>query len=219
MDGARLAALSQRGYRIAADRVGLPYQHFRPAQTLDPLHPGASLGYLNAAFDRLPSFPYTGQPRFGEAVRYGIVNGLALRHGDYLVPDECAQTTLYVAAPGGIHATTCVACNAVLQLRRPAASLGFGAVDYRAPASTEEPLLSGWPGAVNATGRGAKSESDLPGAIPVGEWAILLPLLAQDVRIHNGDVLQDDQGRRFGVLWAESSDLGWRMSARTLAAG
>jgi hypothetical protein len=219
MDGARLIPLIQRGYRIAGQKVGLPHDHYRPHRLFGPLALLSRLGSVNVAFDRAASFPFQGQPKHGEAVRHALVDGVAVLHGDYLVPTgDPNGETVFVAAPGLVHATLCIACNATLMLRRVAPPEAVGAVGYRATAAAEEDRFEAWPASILQAGRGGAGFADLPGALPVGDWTILLPRCSSLPQIRNGDVLRDKDGTRYAVMRAESTALGWRIVARTAAA-
>lgn len=214
MDGDRLTSLVQQGYRIASQKVGVPHDLYRPNRLHGPLSELSRLGTVTAAFDRDATFPFTSQPRHGEPVRHALVDGTLLEHGDYLVPGESGET-VFVARPGDCHATLCIACNATLMLRRVPPPLVVGANGYRAVANDETSLQDGWPASILSAGRGGAGFADLPGGLPVGAWTILLPRCAALPTIRNGDVLQDKAGTRYGVERAESSILGWRITART----
>lgn len=214
MDGARLVSLVQRGYRIASERVGVPFDHYRPNRLHGPLSELSRLGTVTALFDRDARFPLTSHPRHGEPVRHGIVDGTLIEHGDYLVPGGPGET-VFVAEPGDVHATLCIACNTVLMLRRVPPPMVVGANGYRAVAANESSLQDGWPASVLSAGRGGTGFAHLPGALPVGDWTILLPRCAALPAIRNGDVLEGRDGTRYGVQRAESSAAGWRIAART----
>ncbi|WP_424139372.1 hypothetical protein [Roseomonas chloroacetimidivorans] len=218
MDGVRLATLAQRGYGIAGAKVGLPYAHYRPHRLFGPLADLSRLGIASVAFDRSAAFPFQGQAKHSEAIRHALIDGTSVLHGDYLVPEDPSLETLFVASPGIIHATLCIACNATLNLRRVDAPEGVGAVGYRATAVQEEDLFLSWPASVLDAGRGGAGEAGLPGALPVGDSTILLPRCSALPAIRKGDVLPTEDGRRFGVMRAESGHLGWRVAARTLVA-
>lgn len=217
MDGATIQARVNRGYGIAAAKVGLPHDLYRPSDVRSPIRLVNRVATLPAAFDARPSYKFQIPGLQTDAERYALVDGDQIQPGDYLVGPG---GTVFVAALPPLMPIVCIACNAILSLRRLGAPVGFGAIPDRTDASAGETLLwEGWPASMRFGGRGRSGSDDLPGDLPSPEYMVMLPAIPDAPDPRPGDVIVDDKGRRLAVGWWESSELGWRIIARLMTAG
>lgn len=217
IDGATIAKRVAKGYAISGRIVGVPHELYRPSSVNDALALLNREGEIRAAFDARPSYKFQIPALHGDAARYALVDPAAVQPGDYLVgPSE----TVFVAVMPHLQPILCFACNAVVSLRRLDPPAGFGVVPERSDAFTNETVLwSGWPCSALFAGRGRSGADDLPGDMPSPEYTVLLPAIPGGEPPRPGDVLTDEQGRRYAVAWWEATPPGWRVVARLLTAG
>lgn len=217
IDGTIINSKVWRGFGIAAAKVGFPHEHYRPSSGTAPLDLLNRLGTLPAAMDARPSYKFAIPALHTDAERYALVDGAAVLAGDYLVGP---QETVFVAALPALQPIVCIACNAEISLRRLDEALGFGAIEDRSDAATnEEALFSRWPVSMLFSGRGRGATDGVPGDMPDPDFMILMPAVPEAPYPRAGDVVVDDKGRRFAVGWWEASSLGWRLLARLLTTG
>lgn len=207
MDGATINAKIYAGRAQAALRLGLDYQLFRPTAAINPLT--ASLLTMKAAFNSGDN--NYGKPNlYGDPVWFGDFDGRLTQRGDYLVR---GTQTYFVAGMQPLLPIVCVDCNRVMSLVREPATPTAGALPYGGESSdTQVTILSGWPAAVIAGGRGENSGTTIPSAARNGGYKILLPV-SVPVQINASDVLICDLGRRYVIETAELTDLGYRIQA------
>lgn len=215
MDGVRIQQRVDHGFAIAARKTGVPHGLFRPFDPLRPLRLVDRIATIPAAFDARPALKFNIPALHTDAMRYALVDSALVQPGDYLVG---ADLTVFVASKPTFYSAVCVACNATVSLRRLAAPGGFGPIDDRTDVvSGEAAYMEGWPASVRFGGRGRVGIDDLPGGMPSPEFQILLPRFPEGVADPRlGDVVVDQDARRFVVAWAEWSELGWRLLARLL---
>jgi hypothetical protein len=70
-----------------------------------------------------------------------------------------------------------------------------------------------WPASILLGGRAQQSGNGLPSAVQQAGWKILLPP-SVPVVLNAGDIATDDLGRRYALIAAELTDLGWRCMAQ-----
>lgn len=203
-----------RGYGIAAGIVGVPHDHFRPTDPMDPLRLLDLRGRIRAVFDARPSLKFSIPALHNDAARYAVVDGNAVKTGDYLVGP---QETVFVAGMPALQSIVCVACNARLTLRNVRAGLGFGAIEDRSPETSEEiEVFRGWPVSLLYAGRGGGDDVQLPGDAPPATYNVLMPVVPNVPIPAPGDIMVDEHKRRYAVGWCEVAHLGWRMVVRHL---
>lgn len=218
IDGFGIQSKVDRGFAIAAKRAGFPCDLYRPADPLHPLRLLDLVGPISAVFDARPGLKFNIPPEHTTALRYAIVDGAAVERGDYIIGNRVG--TLFVADKPPFYATTCVSCNATVSLRRVTDEVGFGAIEDRRDAPSEEQLLwANWPVSMLYGGRGGGDTVTTPGDLPNPEYMVLAPIIPGVEMPRPGDVLVDGLERRFSVAWCEQSSLGWRIVVRLMTAG
>lgn len=205
MDGATLQARIYSGYAKSAQRIGLPFTQYRPADPLAPL--AAPIGTLYAHFRVDDSFA---RPNVhGKALWLAYIDGARVQAGDYLAG---APGTFFIAAMQPLLPVLAVACNRTVTAARIAAPPAVGALGYNADLpSAETPLMAGWPCSILRGQRGEKNEVGLPSDVRQPGWECLLPAWP-GLQIRNADIITDDEGRRHIASACEHTDLGWRLT-------
>lgn len=207
MDGATINAKIYAGRAQAALRLGLDYQLFRPTAAINPF--AGSLLTLKAAFNSGDN-NYAKPNLYGDPVWFGDFDGRLTQRGDYLVR---GQQIYFIAAMQPLLPIVCIDCNRIMSLVREPSAVSVGAVGYSGESpDTQVAVLSGWPAAVIAGGRGENAGTTLPASARNGGYRILLPT-SVPVLINPSDVLIDDLGRRYVVESAELTDMGYRILA------
>jgi hypothetical protein len=206
MDATQIADRIGRGLGVAARRIGLPHDLYRPAGPLRPLGPEQRVIRLHAAFNA-ESPGFTRPAGWGKVGRFGVFDTAYTRVGDYLYGPS---GTFFIAAQDGLSPPLLVVCNRTLDLARTQPTQprpGALAAGY-AGGLQEQRLLEGWPASVIAAGGsgngGPQTELRRPG------WTVLLPVLP--VALRSGDRMTDDFGRTLIVQSAEQTTLGWRLA-------
>lgn len=129
-----------------------------------------------------------------------------LQVGDYLVNSN-GTFFIHAIRPAPVFA---VRCNAVIDVKRPVQQTGKGAAGYNADVvSTEVSRITAFPASILAAGTGDRNAT-LPSDTKYPQFSVLLPNV-QNVEIRTSDIINDDIGRRFIVISAELTDLGWRL--------
>jgi hypothetical protein len=206
MNGVTLQARIYAGYAKAAQRIGLPFDLYRPTGPANPLAPGNKLATLPASF-RVDD-------RYREAQVYGKSQWLAYlddsqtQVGDYLIGENASY---FVAAQRPLLPVLTVACTRTVSVFRIAVPTGFGALGYGGTIDgSEVPLMTGWPASVLQAGKGGRNDVNLPADVQAPGWTMLLPAWS-GVVIEPSDIVTDDLGRRHIVSVPELTDLGWRL--------
>jgi hypothetical protein len=219
MSGAMIQQRVWKGYRKAAAKLGFPHQHYRPFGPESPLAPVSFLGEVLAVMDARPGYNFNRPAQHDDAFRYALVDGAAVQVADYLVGP---QETVFVAGLPALQPLVCIACNAILTMRRASAEDDFGSVDAPpGPMETgaERVMWTGWPASMLHSGLIGGDETALPGDAPPAAFMVLMPRVPDVDPPRAGDVVTDERNRRFAVVWHEAAHLGWRMLVRHLAAG
>ena len=211
MSARMIEAAIWSGMGIAAASIGFPYQQFRPAGPSQPIG-GAPLnpGLMVAASVHYGKFDTA--PAWEKPERFLYLDGTQTQVGDYLVGGPLG--TLAVISQDPMLPVVGIICNRTLTFRRPAAVASFGAVSgYSGDVALQEtPLLTAWPAYVGTAGHGARSPADLPGDVDMPRLDVRLPMWPGVVLL-NGDVIFDEQGRRYKTISAEGTTLGWKIIA------
>lgn len=212
MDAARLTAVINRGYGIAARVIAETYEHFRPAGAHNPLAPGNVLGSLHAAFDP-PSgagFSFTKAADHSNQLFHGLFDGTSAQVFDYL-RQPASGRTFFVAGLDHIEPHLCVECARVVTVSRPQGATQVGINPYGGSVpETEIELMTAWPASIVEQGRGVKGVGGtLPGDSALGRYAIMLPYV-DGVALRPSDIIVDDLGRRYIGEGFELQSYGWR---------
>lgn len=210
MDGATIDQKVWRGRGIAAQHIGHKCQIFRPNNATDPFN--APLQIIMAAFNAADSV-YSKPNLYGKAVWYADLDGRLTRSGDYLARWS-DHSFWFIAAQQSLLPIVVIGCNAKVLIQRQGTNAVCGVGEYSG-AAPQAPVLGTvdtmWPASVLVGGR-AVAAIGLPGDVKESGWRILLPSSVPSP-IMQSDIVQDDLGRRFAVESAESTDLGWRLTA------
>jgi hypothetical protein len=206
MNGTTLQARIYSGYAKAAQRIGLPFDLYRPTGPTNPLNPANKLATLPASF-RVDDH-YREAQVYGKSMWLAYLDDSQTQPGDYLVG---ASATYFVAAQKPLLPVLTVACTRTVSVVRIAVPTGFGALDYGGIIDgTEVPLMTGWPASVLQAGKGGRNEVNLPADVQAPGWTMLLPAWP-GVVIEPSDIITDDLGHRHIVSVPELTDLGWRL--------
>ena len=211
MSASTIEAAVWSGMAAAAAILGFPYQQFRPS---GPNNPVAGVP-LNAALPVAVTVQYgkfAAAPSWEKPERFLYVDGAQTAVGDYLTGGPLG--TLAIVSQDPMLPIVGIVCNHVLTFKRPGAPTAFGGQSgYSGDlAAAETPLLTGWPAYLGTAGQGGRSPADLPGDVELARLDIRLPMWP-GVTLLNGDVIFDEQGRRYKTVSAEGSALGWRIGA------
>lgn len=199
------------GYGKAGSKLGATYSIYRPsliASGVQPIGPGTLVGTTPAAFT--PAWSHLKYQSYGKPDWLAMVDGNVVAVGDYLVP--ASGETYFIAALQRNLPPMAVDCNRTISAYRPQQQTGVGALGYGGTdGATETLLLDTWPCSIlQASKRQERSEVRLPGDVAFTVWQILLPYWSKAV-LRSDDILADDMNRRFIVVGAELTDLGWRL--------
>ena len=212
MEGGRLQNLINKGMGGGARRAGMPFVLYRPGTSSDPLASSNRITQLYCAFNAQDE-RFRRVFGYGDALWWGVFDGLYTRAGDYLVGRDASggRVVYFVAAQRPLLPAQCVRTNRVVRVLRPPlpAQAGYGGF----VAGSAAPVIEGWPASVLS--QGVRATGSLPES-KFGNWGVLLPSLPADIFV--GDIIADDEGRTFLVASAEESDMGWRLIARQVAA-
>lgn len=210
MDGIKLQNSLYLGLGRSARHIGRSADAFRPVGPFQPLDP-------QNRFLRLPATFVTTKGNdsqtntHGQALWYGIFDGLYTRVGDYLVLET---GTFFVASQAPLLPILCVQTNRTISITRPNMQTTTAANTYGGYTSISSVLLmSGWPASLVGENRSSTSETGLPSDQTSPYWAVLVPAPA-GILLSPGDLVADDLGRTAVITGSELTDLGWRISAK-----
>lgn len=193
-----------RGYGIAAARLGAPYGQYRATGPMYPMNHG--IGAMFADFDVDPLFGHKAPAKYGIPVYYGLFDATNVLVGDYLVGP---MGTFFVGNMEPDKPTLCVRCNRTLTFMRPAPS------GYSGDTATQETILmAGWPASLLQKSRGDRSGEHLPGDTRIPWYELLVPVFP-GVELAEADRATDETGRLYTIGTAELSALGWRLMVQT----
>jgi hypothetical protein len=210
MDAATLQARLYSGYAKAAQRIGYMTALYRPTGYRNPIAGGNKVADLFASFNA-EDMAYQRPNKYGKSTWFALLDGSQSQVGDYLQNDH--DGTFFIAAQQTALPILVVSCNRTVNVLRPQQQAGVGALGYGGDtASTETPLMIGWPASVLQGTKGEKGQVELPGDVRNPWWAILLPFWDR-ATLRSGDIITDDLSRRYVISSAELTDLGWRLTA------
>lgn len=209
MNGTRLQSLIYKGYGKAADKIGEPYQVYRPtaAITPAPISTSTNIGTLEAQFwvDENLTRPL----EYGKATMKGWFDARNSAIGDYFVGP---QGTFFIASLQANVPPLMVWCTGSINLFRPPKQPVVGSNSYGGTTQQNQvQLLGAWPASIRQESKGREGDVSLPGDMLKPWWRILVPNLISGVQIESADILTDDLGRRFIISSAERSPFGWRL--------
>ena len=209
MDGVTLQSRIYAGYAKAAQRIGLPFNQYRPTTATNPISSPYLLGTLLASFNAM-DFKYGKANVHGKPTWYCLADGAQLAEGDYLTYGD---DTYFIAAMQQLLPILAVDCNHVVTMYRPQQQIGVGAVGYGGnTAQNDTVLASGFPASILQGTKGEHGDTGLPGDVRNPWWLILLPNMP-GVSLRTDDVMVDENGTRYTLSSTEQSDLGWRITA------
>lgn len=214
MDGALLEQKIFHGRAMVARRIGFACNLFRPLQGQPPL--GNLIATHKVALNAADG-AYKKPALYGKAVWYADFYARACLPGDYLVRIKDGAIW-FIASRQPLLPIVAIDCQRSISIARQTPVSGFGAVGYSGVIDPTMVLGMGglWPCSILMEG-GAGPGAGLPGDATEASWKILLPP-SIPLTIESSDILTDDLSRRFEVLSAESTDLGWRLSAKEVHA-
>lgn len=193
MDGARIQALAYRGMGKAAQRIGLPFDVYRPAGATNPMDAGNKVATLPAHFTA--DGGYTKPDGYGSATRQAMLDGAQVAVGDYLAGEGGPY---FIAAKQPLLPILAVSCDRTVSITQGGAS----------------PVAVGWPASVLLSGSGGANALEmLPGAPANPLWRLLLPAVP-GLTFNVADLVTDDLLRSYFIEAAELTDLGWRINMR-----
>lgn len=192
MDGVRAQTKIYRGMGKAAQRIGLPFDVYRPADATNPLATG------NKVATALPAHftadgNYTKPNTYGQATWQAMLDGAQVAVGDYMTGQGGPY---FIAAKQPLLPILAVGCNRTVSLTQGGTS----------------PVAVGWPASIlEQSSRGQSSIENMPDGVSNPTWRVLMPAVA-GVTIDVADLLTDDLLRSYTVNSSELTDLGWRLS-------
>ncbi len=224
MDGVLLQSKLYMGYAKSAQRVGLPFDIYRPVAAANPLNSGNFVVTIPASFTEHSASNFNfGKPSdYKSSLSHGLLDGTQVEIGDYLV--HATAGTYFIAAKDPIVPIFCVNTNRIVtifkpddQQRQPGLG-GYGGTVASTPAllqsgdANETPVMTAWPASVLGGSHGAGGMV-LPGDIGTGMFRVLLPSFG-GILIRPGYVVTDDADKRMIVKMAELGQFGWNLQAQ-----
>ena len=206
MDGAGLQSIIDRGYGIAAQRIGFPCSVYRPASMLNPV--GGTPLYTNvmAGFTTGSEYSRYNKPKVPDWT--ALLDGTNIQIGDWFVG---AQGTFYIADMQKILPIAAIRCNRTVSIVRP----GYSAVSATPVAETT--IASSFPvfGFTSTRGRSlsgipvqTQSDSGIHGMV-----FYLNNHSVGGIRIE--DVIVDENGDRFVIDSAALTSFGYIVETHT----
>jgi len=210
MDAATLQSRIYAGYAKAALRIGYTSDLYRATSASNPMASGNKLASLPASFNA-EDMKYGKPNKYGHPTWWGLFDGRVTKVGDYL--SNAHDGTFFIASQQTNLPMICVSCNVTVDVKRPQQQASVGALGYGGNTlAVETPLMTQWPCSILQGSKGEKADMVLPGDTRTPWWTILLPKY-DGVMLRTGDIVTDNNARRFVISSAELTDLGWRMTA------
>jgi hypothetical protein len=197
-----------KGFAIAANKLGASFALYRPRSAGPILNPINMLDVVNLGFDTDARFGFKGPSIYNKPVVYGLVDRTELQIGDYLT--DGGDTTFFIANIEPLRPAMLVRCNRIVSIFQPLSATAIGPQFYGGNVGgTGAPQLTSWPASILIGPKGEQNTAGLP-ADPRAPWyAVLLPI-TPNITLRTGDVLIDDLNRRYTMSAVELSVLGWR---------
>lgn len=192
MDGVKLQNKVYGGYAKAAQRIGLPFDVYRPSDASNPLATG------NKVVTALPAHftadgGYTKPNTYGAATWQLMADGAQVAVGDYLTGEGGPY---FIAAKQPLLPILAVSCNRTVSLTQGGVS----------------PVAVAWPASVLQAGAGGRNALEMiPGDASNPSWRMLLPAVP-GLTFDVADLVTDDLLRSYFIDSAELTDLGWRIT-------
>lgn len=210
MDGVTLQSKIYGGYSKAANKIGVPYNLYRPTNAFLPL---GFISTLNAAFSATPNYKFSKPNEYGDPVWVALLNDATTLTGDYVIGNN---EKYFIAGKQFLTPVLAVECNRAIKIVRQIAETNVGAVSYGGMVPSKEVEILGttnnfWPASILIGGKSQKG-LNLPADTKQAGWCVLLPP-SVPIIITYGDIIIDDLGRRYVVESSELTDLGWRIGA------
>ncbi len=207
MDGALLNTKIQRGYAIAAGKIGVSHTWYRPSSPLTPF--ASAIGSLSAAFNVAGSFAK--QTQADQIFWQAIADGSQLALGDYLVGPH----TWCIVGMEPLMPVIAMRCTDTISISRGSES--FSATDGLSQSLTT--IAAGIPCYIQLKrDKGFGSPAGFPAptnsSAPMPEWNVFVGLfgVTPDGFIHDGDLVQDQNGNQWKVDAASNSTLAWQLA-------
>jgi hypothetical protein len=202
---ARIQSRVYRGYEKAAQKLGSPYDIYRPNGLVNPLAAGNKVGTLLAVFPAEATYTFKTTQKPNDPYAYALDDGRLTRPGDYLTN---GQKTYFVASQHPIQSILCVTCDALVSFASTRADGQAGVNPYGGRTeATDVPVLTNWPALLRVQSGGTRTEANLPGDARSPWWQVLLPP-GPTFLMHNGDEMTDNLGRRFIVSSHQITEFG-----------
>lgn len=217
MDAATINARIYAGRGKAAQRIGYSYTVHRPVSAATALP--APIATIPAAFNAGDN-KYAKPNEYGHPIWYADLDGRLVQPGDYLVRTDQPTDVYFVAGMQPLLPIIAIDCPRTVRVTVPVPTTAIGAVGYSGICDTVGEMTTalgsnaaGWPCSITL-GKGTQTAAThLPtGSTKQQGWQVLLPP-SVPITINAGMRLIDDLGRKYDVVAAELSDLGWRIMA------
>jgi hypothetical protein len=214
MDGATIQGKVYYGYKQAALRVGLPFNHFRPPPGTPSIAPSSQIGSVLAAMavGTATNFNFA-RPALETDYQFQcLADGTLLQVGDVL-QNPTSLLNFFIGEMAPLMPVVAVRCNTMLTVRRrtPAAQVP-GVNPYSGASFTEEiTTLDGLVACVMLASAGKATRSGgLPGDAPGPmKYSIALSPLVDETMIAIDDAVLDSAGRRFIVAGYEKTPVSF----------
>ncbi|MCB8880408.1 hypothetical protein ACELLULO517_09205 [Acidisoma cellulosilytica] len=201
-----------RGLGQAAQRIGDPYDVFRPKSAFSPLSPDNRILRLPVAIHGEDKDWHRGA-RYGQPLWFAVLDTGYTQPGDYLTgPDGI----FFIASQPALLPTVCVQTNSTITLSRAEGANTIGVNAYGGVEMPNQgPVLVDWPASMLVEASGSRNAGALPGEPGPASWTILLPALpaAEMTDLRADDLVRDATGLTAVITAVERSPLGWRLTA------
>lgn len=214
MDGATLNAKVQRGYAMAANKIGMAVAHYRSTAVngIDsPVQTGNKIGSLLASFSLKGQ--YNQAPGYKTNLWTVAIDLTNVQPGDVLVN---ATDTYVMVAEVPLMPPLALNTSNTISVKRPGAPSGVGNVGYAEP--TPAYVITDVPAFISLKKDIGRPPVGLPGDVSKRTyWEI--DLYAPIGTIRTGDTVTDDLGYRYQVVADDwNSPLGYQLLCERLEA-
>jgi len=221
MDGPGIDQKIRFGYAKAAEKLGQPFQLYRPTSMIDPLDVANLIGNINAVATVQWDWMKANKP--GNAIWSLVVDGqtssypLSAQEGDFLIGD----TTFFVLSKQYQMPMLGCECNALITIKRPNQSLATGLQPYAGYLDSDSPgHVQNMPASILLMGRqGQIAKSKLPTDTYQPIYMVQIPNI-DNTEIRTGDIISQQPGNtshtmeNFIVMITEQTKFGWRLTAQ-----
>ena len=176
-----------KGYNIAAQKLGASFALYRPLSTGPVIAPITLNQTVNFAFDIDAAFSHKAPNAYGHPTYYALLDLTTIQEGDYLT-DETGDT-FYVALMEPLRPALCVRCNRTLTVYRPTDPTPGPSYYGGNVTSLGTAVVNQWPCSLIIGPKGERTESGLPADVRAPWHSILLPEYP-GVTIRTGDILR-----------------------------